>query len=139
MMGSVLRTRSMPPRMPFRLASRPGPKQADPRSASPSARQAFRDTLAIDIGFLTALGRQVEACAEPAHAASAYCPRGPDGRRADRSINWRWRADGLAARWRRLAIGPAATSDGPPTWCGGDAAGEHLVAVAHGRPAGVVR
>jgi hypothetical protein len=53
------------------LASRCGSEQADPRSASPSARQAARKPLAVRTGFLTPLGRQVEACAGLLDNASA--------------------------------------------------------------------
>jgi hypothetical protein len=44
----------------------------------------------------------------------------------------------LAGRWRCVAIGPAATSHGPPTACGA-AAGERRGPAAPGWPAGVVR
>ena len=50
-------------------------------------------------------------------------------------VNW---GGGLADRRRCLAVGPAATSPGPSTACGG-AVGEHHVPAAYGRPARAVR
>jgi hypothetical protein len=74
------------------------------------------------------------------------CQRGPEGECAGafghgglRSINCCCAGDGLAARWRRLASGPAATSHGLPSTDAVDWPGEWHAPAAHGWPGCVGR